>query len=59
MDSRKLQRLCCYSYGYSYSCRDLISQFLAALSSSRSLVVCPSVGPSVSRSVGPLTFVKK
>ena len=33
--------------------------FLAALSSSRSLVVCPSVRPSVGRSVRPLTFVKK
>ena len=33
--------------------------FLAALSSSRTTVVGPSVRPSVGPSVGPLMFVKK
>ena len=33
--------------------------FLAALSSSWSLVVCPLVGWLVGRSVGPLMFMKK
>ena len=50
----------------SSSCRGLwprlfflpCGQFLAALSSSRSLVVCPSVRPSVGRSVRPLTLWK-
>ena len=48
-----------YTFYFSY----IQLQFLAALSSSRSLVVClsvrPSVGPSVGPPVGPLMFVKK